>query len=183
MIGSGQPTERRVASSSTRISTLPSTTSMVVGLPTRKARSSSGISGTCATATTAPTASAQSSSGMPSGRSRLARRRLVVAALREREDEEDQAEHEGQVDAAMHRLLQEPEAGRVVVEERERRRAARRRAGRRAAPAAGSGSRSRTSPRARGPWPRRVPASPSCGCQSETLSRLRDRPSPLRRTG
>ena len=45
--------------------------------------------------------------------------RLVVAALREREDEEDQAKHEGEMDAAMLHLGQQPEAGRVVVEQRE----------------------------------------------------------------
>src|SRR5215207_9644653 len=98
MIGSGQPTERRVASNSTRISTLPSTTSMVSGLPTRKARSSSGISGTCATAMTAPIESAQSVSGIPSGRQARRGRRVVVVPLREGEDDEDQAEHEGEMD-------------------------------------------------------------------------------------
>ena len=46
--------------------------------------------------------------------------RIVVVPLREREDEEDQPEHEGEVDAAVHGLLQEAEAGRVVVEDRER---------------------------------------------------------------
>ena len=60
MIGSGQPTDLRVASSSTTISRPPRITSVRVGLPTRNARSSNGMSGTWQTATTAPIASAQS---------------------------------------------------------------------------------------------------------------------------
>ena len=39
MTGSGQPTERRVASSSTTMRIVPMTTSVVEGLPTRKASS------------------------------------------------------------------------------------------------------------------------------------------------
>ena len=40
IIGSGQPMARRVASSTTMIRTVPITTSIGSGLPTRKARSS-----------------------------------------------------------------------------------------------------------------------------------------------
>ena len=68
MIGSGQPTDLRVASSSTMISRPPRITSVRVGLPTRNARSSRGMSGTWQTATTAPMARAQSTIEMPSGR-------------------------------------------------------------------------------------------------------------------
>ena len=39
MTGSGQPTERRMASRSATIRIVPIATSTVVGLPTRKARS------------------------------------------------------------------------------------------------------------------------------------------------
>jgi hypothetical protein len=47
------------------------------------------------------------------------RDRRVVDPAR-REDQEDQAEHEGHVDAAVGALAQEPEAGGVVVEQRQR---------------------------------------------------------------
>ena len=57
--------------------------------------------------------------------------RLVVAALGEREDEEDEPEHERQVNAAMRRLAQQAETGRVVVEQRQRDEQRRRRSARR----------------------------------------------------
>ena len=46
--------------------------------------------------------------------------RLRIAALAGREHQEDQAEHESQVHAAVRGFAQQPEAGRVVMEERER---------------------------------------------------------------
>ena len=45
--------------------------------------------------------------------------RPVIAALGKGEDQEDQAKHEGEVDAPVHRLLQEAESGSVVVEQRQ----------------------------------------------------------------
>src|SRR3546814_890052 len=51
-------------------------------------------------------------------------RRLSVAALQRRKDEENQSEHEGEMDAAVNGLLQEAEAGGVVVEERQHEEAA-----------------------------------------------------------
>src|SRR3546814_5695434 len=50
--------------------------------------------------------------------------RLPVAALHRRKDEEDQAEHEGKMDPAVHGLLQKAEACGIVVKERQREQAA-----------------------------------------------------------
>src|SRR5919107_461486 len=49
----------------------------------------------------------------------------LLITLESREDEEDQAEHEGHVDAAMGSFAQQTESCRVVMEERERQQQAR----------------------------------------------------------
>ena len=159
MTGSGQPIERRVASSSSTIridAHAPRRSAADCRRGTRDRRRSTG----CRAPTPRSRApSAQSTSGMPPGAQPRVRPRVLVASrLRERKDQEDEAEHERQMDAAMRRLAQQAEAGRVVVEAATARPAARRRRASPAARAAGSASRDRISPRARGPSWRRVPA-------------------------
>ena len=119
MIGSGHPIVRRVASIATMTSTVPMATSRGRGFPIRKARSSK-IDGTYRTEATAATASPQSSSGMPPGAPRDDRRRPPLPSPGAREDQEDQRQHEGHMDAAMQRLLEEAEAGGPVMEDRQR---------------------------------------------------------------
>ena len=117
--GSGQPMLRRVASSRRRSAPIPSTTSSSVGLPTRNARSSK-IQG-C----TAPTATASGQQpvepGTPPGASqRTWRAAGSASSAAVREHQEDQAQHERQVHAAVRDLLQQAEASGVVVEQRQR---------------------------------------------------------------
>ena len=76
MTGSGQPTERRVASSSTTIRTPPSTTSVVRRIADAESQIIERDQRNMQDRTTAPMASAQSTSEMPSGRSTADARRL-----------------------------------------------------------------------------------------------------------
>ena len=124
MIGSGQPTLRRVASSSTTIRIVPMIQSIGQGLPTRNAgrgrpRARRGWR------RRPRWRSSQSTRPMPpAARSQARGGDALSCRASSREDEEDQAEHEGDVDAAMGGLPQQAEAGRVVVEAGQRRTAA-----------------------------------------------------------
>ena len=81
MIGSGQPTLRRVASISSTIMIVPITQSSVSGLPTRNWRSWK-TQGTYRLETTAAIANSQSCRPMPRGRNSPARGGLALPALR-----------------------------------------------------------------------------------------------------
>ena len=136
IIGSGQPIARRVASSSSTTSTEPiadverqriaDAEREVVEDP----RDVEDRHGDRDRQDPVDERHAAGRSATPTGRALLEHR------LAQREDEEDEPEHEREVDAAMRRLAQQAEAGRVVVEARQDDQQRRRRS---ASPAARSG--------------------------------------------
>ena len=114
MIGSGQPTLRRVASSSTTIMTVPMIQSMRLGVADTELKVVEDVghveAGHDGGDRAKPVDDADPERRQKAG---FGRRRVVFLAPGE--DEKDQAKDAGDVNAAMQGLLQQPEAGRVVV--------------------------------------------------------------------
>ena len=148
MTGSGQPTARRVASSSSDDQHRADATTSAAGdcRPGRRARRRSTARRGSRRRDRERRAPSRRGRCRPA-RTRSTRSSSSWPALRGGEDEEDQPEHEGEMDAAMGRLAQQPEAGRVVVEHRQREEQAATTIRAAGGAAAGSASRDRTSPR------------------------------------
>jgi hypothetical protein len=121
--GSGQPMLRRVASSSATMRMEPITTSMA-GVADAEGQVLEDV-GDVQHRRGDGQRQQPVEPGHAAGRVQRCWAGLLQQRVAVREDQEDQPQHEGQVHAAVRDFLQQPEARRVVVEQRQQRSAAR----------------------------------------------------------